>query len=342
MPRGYKECGFEKMNVKQKILELLEQHKTENRPLSGSFAAKAIGVSRNAVWKAIESLRKDGYEISAHTNKGYYLVKAPSQLSAEGIYALYPDCPLKIMVEDCVTSTNSVVKELAQKGEKDVVLFAKSQTNGRGRLGREFISPENTGLYMSVLLRPKEKAEEALFITTSAAVAVARAIEKVSQNRIYPKIKWVNDIFIGDLKVCGILTEAAIDFESRSLEYAVLGIGVNVFPSKEITDSLFGIAGSVFGAGEESSTESPMNALAAAILKELSYALDFSRKAEILDEYKSRSYLDGKRVNVISPKLTYPARVLGIDGSARLIVETEDGEIRTVSTGEVSVRVSEE
>lgn len=324
------------MDLKEKILKILEQNR--GKAVSGGEIAKILSVSRSAVWKSINALRMEGYEIYAQTNKGYILSESSTELSSQGIYALYPDCPYTIEVRKSVTSTNTLLKNLAQDGEKEkYVLIACEQTEGRGRLGRRFESPDKTGLYMSILLRPDMKAEDALFITTSAAVGVARAIEKLCENNTDAKIKWVNDIFVNDLKVCGILTEASIDFESGGLEYAVLGIGVNLFSSEILEKKLSGIAGGIFS----SNIENARNRLACEILRELEYALDFKNRSEILAQYKSRSYLDGKDVTVISSKGDYPATVSGIDDRARLIVRTPDGDEKVLSTGEVSVQLTQ-
>ena len=142
-----------------------------------------------------------------------------------------------------IDSTNRYLKELAATGAPEgTVVIANKQSAGRGRLGRSFFSPEEKGIYMSILLRPEIELERAVLITSMAAVAVARAVERVST--IPAQIKWVNDIFINRKKVCGILTEAGINTEKGSLDYAVLGIGVNVgsmeFPAelKEIATSV--------------------------------------------------------------------------------------------------------
>lgn len=321
------------MDLKQKILQILE--KNRGKAVSGEEIANILSVSRSAVWKGVSALRKDGYDIVAVTNKGYCLNENSEELSPQGIYALYENCPYEIEVIKQVSSTNSVVKSYAQQGKSEnYVLFSQSQTEGRGRLGRRFESPDKTGLYMSLLLRPKMSAKDALFITTSAAVAVARAIDSLSENSENSKIKWVNDIYLNDLKVCGILTEASMDFESGGLEYAVLGIGVNVYHSEVFDSELKGIAGGIF----KSEVKNARNRLACGILKEFEFCLKEENRTEVLAEYKKRSYLDGKSVNVISPKESYPADVVGIDDEARLIVKTKDGEIKTISSGEVSVR----
>ena len=215
------------MKLKDRVLNELESNR--GKTLSGAQLAQTLEVSRTAVWKAIEELRKDGFEISAATNKGYTLKSDDNSLSAEGIKAILGKTGYDIHVEKTVTSTNTVLKELAKDGAPSgYVLLAQQQTAGKGRLGRRFYSPDKTGVYLSVILRPKLTIENALFITTSAAVAVSRAIETISNNKVKAQIKWVNDVYVDNKKVCGILTEAAVDFESGGLEYAVLGIGVNI------------------------------------------------------------------------------------------------------------------
>lgn len=321
------------MDLKKRILEILE--KNRGKAVSGEEMADILNVSRSAVWKGVCALRKEGYDVVAVTNKGYSLNENSEELSAEGIYALYENCPYEIEVKNRVTSTNSLVKALAQQDKREgYVLFAKSQTEGRGRLGRRFESPDKTGLYMSLLLRPEMRAEEALFITTSAGVAVSRAIDRLMGNNSFAKIKWVNDIYLNDLKVCGILTEASIDFESGGLEYAVVGIGVNIYHSEVFDRELKGIAGGVF----KSKTINVKNRLACEILKELDYCLKKENREEILREYKKRSYLDGRRVRVVLPQGDYEAVVMGIDHKARLIVKDDNGETKILSSGEVSIK----
>lgn len=321
------------MELKDKILEILE--KNRGKAVSGGSLAKELGVSRNAVWKCVSALRSEGFDIFAATNRGYVLSEGSNSLSAEGIRAVLGESRFKISTVKTVDSTNTALKAAAQKGAAEyTVLAAEEQTAGKGRMGRRFESPSGTGIYMSVILRPKMKAEDSLFITASAAVAVARAIETLCKKPDCAKIKWVNDVFIGDKKVCGILTEAALDFESGRLDYAVLGIGVNISPSEILEERLGKIAGSVL----EKDVPNSRNILAAEILRELSRLLDSPLSEETLEEYRRRSYLDGKSVTVFRGNESFRAKVLGIDERARLLVKTEDGEIKRVSSGEVSVK----
>ncbi len=191
------------MSAKQHVLSVLEQNKGNS--VSGARLAGELSISRNAVWKAIKALQSEGYAISAVPNKGYCLSEENDILSVESITPYLADNlkELSLMVHKSVTSTNTLLKELAGEGEKEgKVLIAEEQTGGRGRLGRKFYSPAKTGIYMSILLRPKLTVDDALFITTSAAAAVAEAIESVTGCEA--SIKWVNDIYCNGKKVCGI------------------------------------------------------------------------------------------------------------------------------------------
>ncbi len=232
-------------------------------------------------------------------------------------------------------STNSYLKELAAKGAQEgTVIIANRQSAGRGRLGRSFFSPEEKGIYMSILLRPDISLERAVLITSMAAVAVAEAIEQVSG--IKTKIKWVNDIFLNKKKVCGILTEAGIDAETGALEYAVLGIGVNVgkmvFP-----EELKHIATSV---SNECGFEVSKETLIDKILEQLEQWYPTIADGSFLEESKKRSILLGNDIRVIDetvPGGSYSAKAVDINELGNLIIERE-GKLQVLNSGEVSIR----
>ena len=261
-----------------------------------------------------------------------------NKLSAEVIKQLLGETKFDVHVENTVTSTNTVLKELAKKGEKTgYVLIAEEQTNGKGRLGRSFYSPSETGIYMSVILRPEITAENSLFITAAAAVAVSRAVEKVSNGAVTPGIKWVNDIFVNNKKVCGILTEASINGANGKLNFAVLGIGVNIYPPEnDFPQDIKNIAAPVFSANQDKNLR---NKLAAEILRELKNLPENFMSDRILSEYRNRSMLVGKKVCAICGDNKQPCTVLDIDNKARLVVRFENGVIKALSSGEVSIRL---
>lgn len=241
----------------------------------------------------------------------------------------------QIQEYDTVTSTNTLLKEQAEAGAPEgTVMIAKHQTAGRGRLGRSFYSPKDTGLYMSILLRPNLKMEEALLLTTATAVAVSEALEMVTGEQT--AIKWVNDIFCHGKKVCGILTEAVPDLETGKLQYAVIGIGVNLMPPKEgFPEELQSIATSVC----DSETQE-VATLAKEILNQLSIYLEQLPEKMFLHAYRQKCFLIGKEVIVLPDN--QQARVLGIDDAVGLIVQLDDGTQKILRTGEVSVTWQED
>ncbi len=324
------------MDLKAQVLEVLENNK--GRYMSGNDMASALYVSRNAVWKAINALKSEGHDILAVTNKGYALSPESAVLSKASIkkHLGSKADSFHIEVMKSVDSTNTAVKALATQGAPEgTVIAAEEQTGGRGRLGRRFYSPAGTGVYFSVLLRPYVKALDATLITTAAAVAVASSIETVTGTDA--KIKWVNDVFCHGKKVCGILTEGAFDMESGGLEYAVLGIGINIKrPAGGYPPEISHVAGAVYESGEpEAETRSRL--IAAVLTKFWVYYNNLTDKA-FLPEYRSRSFVIGKDVDVIMGDALRKARAVDIDDECRLVVRYEDGVIEALSSGEVSIR----
>ena len=323
------------MSVKERLLPLLQT--CSGNFLSGEDAAKLLGVSRNAVWKAVSALKKEGYNIEAVTNRGYRLKDCGDILSpAENEKNLTTlKGKLDIEVKETVTSTNALLKEKAALGAPEgTVLIALSQTAGRGRFTRKFFSPADSGIYMSILLRPRIPAESATLITTAAAVAVAEAAEKISGRKT--GIKWVNDVLIDGKKICGILTEASLNIESGELDYAIPGIGLNIYePENGFPDEIKNIAGAILeerGSGNKSR-------LAAAVLESFfKYYKDISERT-YLNSYRERCIVLGKQINVLSSDGTRPATALDIDENCRLRVKYSDGKEEVLSSGEVSIKI---
>lgn len=324
------------MSTKHRILELLEQNRGDS--ISGERLAGILNVSRNAVWKAVKELEKEGYSIEAVTNKGYRLSDQNDIVSIQGIKPfLSPQSKLyaeKIKIYKTLESTNKTAKEMAVAGaEHGTVIIADSQTKGRGRYSRSYFSPSG-GLYMSIILRPEVlNFENPTSVTAFAAVAVCEAIESISEKT--PKIKWVNDILIDGKKVCGILTEAVTDFESGSLDWIVLGIGINVYiKTEDFPDDLQTSATSIF---PNEKMFGVRNKLSAEIINRiLGYDIT-PREAEIFRKYKNRLAILGNQVTVIQNKNEYKATAKDIDAAGHLVVKNENGEIITVSSGEIRV-----
>ena len=243
----------------------------------------------------------------------------------------------RIFSYDCLPSTNTTAKELAKDGAPDgTVVIADEQSAGRGRMTRSFFSPGGTGLYMSVIIRRDLLATDALHLTTTAAVATAQAIESMGRA---VQIKWVNDIYLDGKKVCGILTEGAVAPGGKKLDYAVIGIGVNIAPPKDgFPEEIKGIAGSVFDRVEDAF--SVRGELALGILQRLMNYLRFDNTSTIYDEYCRRSLVIGKQVTVHrGEEQPHLCEAVGIDRDYRLIVRTQDGKETALDSGEVSIKM---
>ncbi len=323
------------MSVREDILEIFE--KERGNYLSGEELAVRLNVSRSAVWKAVKQLEEDGYEFDAVSGRGYSLRVSSDVVSKRGIEKFLGENAAKydIIVYKTVTSTNTVLKEMAAAGAAEgTVVVASGQTAGKGRMSRRFHSPSGSGLYLSILLRPEMNADEALFITTAAAVAVARTVEEISGRSA--GIKWVNDVFMDGRKVCGILTEASFDMESGGLEYAICGIGVNVVPPEGgFPDEIRDIAGAVFFTPPLCEVK---NRIAAGIIEKFMAYYGNLASRPFFEEYRKRSVTVGESVTVLGRGEPRKAFALAIDDECRLVVRYEDGREEALSSGEVSVR----
>lgn len=220
-------------------------------------------------------------------------------------------------------STNTFLKKIAKEKNEGTVVIAQKQTSGRGRLGRTFVSEKN-GLYMSILLKPEFK--DVTRITTMAAVAVAKSVEKFTNKNAH--IKWVNDVYLNDLKVSGILTEGV--FDKNNLESAVLGIGVNLFkPENDIDESIKNIAGYLF---EEDN--GCANEFTADIINNF---FKIYKSGQYIEEYRKRSYLKNKTVTYVKDGIEFSGVAMGIDDEFGLIIKSGNG-VTVLKCGEVSVK----
>lgn len=332
------------MSTKDEVLRELEEHK--GIPVSGGNLSKLLGLSRGAVWKAIESLRAEGYQIEAVTNTGYTLLPDNDLLSSEGILLHLKSNEVRreqLFPFKSLESTNQLAKKMAVEGAAHgTVILAEEQTAGRGRLGRSFYSPKGSGLYMSLILRPTGNASQALSVTTAASVAVCLALSQTYG--IEAEIKWVNDIFYRGKKICGILAEAVSDFQTGTIEALVLGIGLNIHAPKEgFPKELEEIAGAVFHRGLEEDAnrnqqKASRNELAAALIDRVLAIYQNLGSEEIQREYKNRCFILGKDIVVYRGNDEFPARAIDIDSEGGLIVVTQAGNQEVLRSGEISIR----
>lgn len=322
--------------LSETVLKILAENRGQF--VSGQTLARQAGVTRAAVWKSIQALQSRGFAVTAAPRCGYRLEPEDDTLSALGIqqYLQGEALCLNLQTVDCTASTNSDLKLLAQQGAPaGTVLVAGQQTGGRGRRGRSFFSPPGTGVYISLLLRPQLQMQQAVLFTTAAAVAVCRAVEKLTGQT--PQIKWVNDVFINGKKVCGILTEAAADLETGMVEYAVLGLGLNVTkPAGGFPPEVAKVAGSIFKAPQGNAK----NRLTAEVLNQLSNLLQNPAGPDIYSDYKSRQLLLGRKVTFEQNGVQQTATAVDVARDYGLLVQLPNGQQRVLSSGEVSCKLA--
>ncbi len=324
------------MSTKEEILELLTER--QGGYYSGEEIARRLSVSRAAVCKAVRNLRNEGYAIDGVTRRGYSLSDGIDPLSIRGIRGrLRPELQtMEISVLPLAASTNAILHERAGEGAPQwSLLLAEEQSSGRGRNQRSFFSPKDTGVYMSLLLRPKNyTADQAVRITVMAAVAVCEAIEEISGEET--AIKWVNDIFMRGKKVCGILTEGTVSIENGRLDYAVLGIGINLYEPKEgFPRELRPVAGAVFPKARKDGKTRLISSFLNRFFE--SYADPLS--ADYPTRYRNRSLVIGRHVRLISGGRESEVLVKGIDDECRLQVEYPDGHEEACCSGEISLQL---
>ncbi len=322
------------MKVKDSIQDILIQKKGEF--VSGSEIAKKLSVSRNAVWKAIKELEAVGYEIESIKNKGYRLVNEVDLLSVDKIKNLLKDKQIDIVLKEETGSTNEDAKALfLNSNNKYTLVLSNSQKNGKGRNGKNFFSPKS-GIYMSLCFAPKLKAYDATYLTSAAGVAVCEALEAVCN--IQTKIKWVNDIYLNEKKLCGILTEASTDFESGNLQYVVIGIGINYkLSSKDFPDEIKGIATSIFEHCEQ--TLPSRNVIISEISQKLIDLIENETAENIINRYREMSLVVGRKLFVIKGENVVEAVGVSIDKNGGLVVRYSDGTGETLTYGEVSLKL---
>ncbi|MBQ9610433.1 MAG: biotin--[Lachnospiraceae bacterium] len=298
------------MNTIDRVLNALEQNKGVF--ISGEELAYDIGVSRNSVWKAVRELRNKGYVIDSVTNRGYSLRTENDIISVQGISTFLDDKSYADYIEvyDEISSTNDMAKQKAAlKPSYNHAIIAKTQTKGRGHGEKNFESPKG-GIYLSVILDPNELVYKN--ITVCAAVYVADVLEEITKEKT--QIKWVNNIYIDDKKVCGILSETIADMETGAPDTYIIGIGIKY-------DVL------------------SKNELIAKLLNRIYNPEKYYTKAKLKDDYEKRlMYINQKvgfRIYETQGKKCFDAVIIGINDDGHLIVKEEDNKLRILQTGEI-------
>lgn len=365
------------MTTKDSVLAAL--HASDDY-VSGEALAASCGISRTSVWKAIKALEALGYQIDAVSNKGYRLRALPDVLSEPAIQEKLSslgvqDTPVHVFSE--IDSTLAEAKRLCadvgafrtESGSLTesgswvhrTIIVADKQTAGRGRLGRTFVSPAHSGVYFTLVYAPVGGVTNPALLTAAAAVAVSDAVDALYGTQ--SRIKWVNDVFLGGKKICGILTEGVANFETGRIEAANVGIGINV-RDMHFPPELASIAGSIQDAlsscgGEQDAAFARVsrNELVALVCKNLlSFYDEWEKSAtqasvvgesisRMVQAYRAKSMLIGKEVLVHPaaglPGEPYQARVLDIADDASLVVQCSDGSQKALQSGEVSLHSAE-
>lgn len=316
------------MKTASKVLHLLEQKTTH---LSGQEIANRLGLSRTAVWKAIKSLQDAGYTIESQPHNGY-LLKDSQLLSATFIKRkLSPTIKLEFEINDSLSSTNTRAKECGARPLTNLpqIILSDRQTSGYGRYGREFDSPQGTGIYLSLLLQNHQENFDAGLLTTATATALCRAL--VDKLEITPGIKWVNDVLWQDKKICGILTEGITDLETGDLKQIVVGVGINFLtPTKVFSPDLQKRAGSLKKVVQQKKLT--RNAMIAAFLNEFFKLYPSFTSTDFISDYRKYCTTLGKRVTITQGRQQFTGLAQDITSDGALILN--DG--RVFSSGEIT------
>lgn len=320
--------------MKEEILRLL---RSADGYISGQELCNRFGVSRTAVWKAINQLKEAGYEIEAQQNKGYRLMAAPDLMTEAEIKSLMHTewVAKEVLYFDTIDSTNTKAQELAEKGyQSGTLVVADKQESGKGRRGRSWISPSGTGIFMTLMIKPDINPNNASMLTLVAALAVAKAITSVTGEEAL--IKWPNDIVVNGKKVCGILTEMNAQFDY--INHIVVGIGINVH-NESFPEEISQMASSLMiEAGGKRFHRAQIIAETMAYFEQ--YYDTFLKTQDLsalVREYDKLLVNRNKSVRVLDPKEPFDGKAMGITPKGELIVDTWESR-KLVSSGEVSVR----
>lgn len=320
--------------MKEEILRLL---RSADGYISGQELCNRFGVSRTAVWKAINQLKEAGYEIEAQQNKGYRLKAAPDLMTEAEIKSLLHTewVAKEVLYFDTIDSTNTKAQELAEKGyPSGTLVVADKQESGKGRRGRSWVSPSGTGIFMTLMIKPDINPNNASMLTLVAALAVAKAITSVTGEEAM--IKWPNDIVVNGKKVCGILTEMNAQFDY--INHIVVGIGINVH-NESFPEEISQMASSLMiEAGGKRFHRAQIIAETMSYFEQ--YYDTFLKTQDLsalVREYDKLLVNRNKSVRVLDPKEPFDGKAMGITPKGELIVDTWESR-KLVSSGEVSVR----
>ncbi len=321
--------------MKKEIIALLQE---SDDYVSGEEMSQTLGISRAAIWKHIHALKEEGYEILSVSKKGYRLMQLGDRLSENELSPYMPSSGIGAALQyyESVDSTSSIAKKLADEGAKEgLVVISEEQTGGRGRMGRNWISPKYKGIWMSIILKPLMEPQFVAKITQVAAAAVVLAAKDIGFD---VGVKWPNDLVLNGKKVCGILTE--MSGEMNQINYIVIGVGINAnLDTKDFDDSTKKTATSFKIEGKQKINRQK---LAGRIFHHMNMLyeqfLNDGLGARSIQVCREHSVLIGKKVVVMRGSDQYEGQVLSINDQGELVVKRDNGEIEALFSGEVSIR----
>ncbi len=320
--------------MKTKVLSLL---RTSRDYISGQELCKQFGVSRTAIWKTINQLKEDGYEIDAVTNKGYKLKSYPDILNKHEMESRLQTkwAGREVVFLEKIGSTNVEARVLAEKGFRHgTLVVADTQTGGKGRRGRSWHSPKGSSIAMSLILKPQLEAKYASMLTLVQAMAVTKAMEEVCG--LEARIKWPNDILVNEKKVCGILTE--MNLEMTEVSSIIIGTGINV-NQESFPEDISEIATSLKIEKKRTQSRADLIERICELFEEyFEMFMETKDLTGFLEEYNAHLISRGRKVKVLDPKGEFSGEALGINDLGELLVKRDDGRITNVYAGEVSVR----
>lgn len=317
---------------KYSILRILEQNRGEI--ISGITLSEELDLSRNSIWKGINALKEEGYLIESVKNKGYRLLQESDSLSESEIKLHLKNKSFNLIIKDELPSTNTYLKENKSADFKNnTLVVANSQSGGRGRLGKTFYSGDKGGIYMSLLKKEDLGQYDISLITIAAALCVSEVLDSIAG--IETKIKWVNDIYFQGKKLSGILTEGSMEFETGSLEYFIIGIGINV-NTEAFPDEIKDIASSLSLITKKKYLRNEIIAKVLDSLEEYLLMTKTSPKG-LIEAYRKKMLYLNEEIVVSRGNETFNGILRGINDQGHLIVE-KDGTFITQNSGEISIK----
>lgn len=309
--------------MKAEILSYLMQHADTN--ISGEKLAEQYQVTRNAVWKVIKQLQAEGYLIESQHRLGYRYL-GTRKLSAEQI-AVHLHHGIQVQVFPVIDSTNKFAKQLATENPKQpIAIIANQQTAGYGRYGRDYYSPKDTGIYLSLLVPMGAQKIDSGLLTTGVAVAVSQVFAELYHLEL--QIKWVNDLIYQNRKIAGIMTEGITDFETGSLSYVIIGVGINL-ATTDFPITMQGKAGSL------NLTNIDRNLLVARLLERMQMILRQADADTMLAYYRAHSLVINREIELNQQGTLITGRVLDINTNGALVVDTPTGQ-QIFNSGEIT------